>query len=143
MSTDLNLDPKVEAALELWHTMVASGDLSELPTIVAADAQIKSPTGFKPYQSAEAVVLVLSTVIQVFENFEYHRHFAGANGRQVVLEFSATIGDKSLKGIDMVEFDEDGKIVDFEVMVRPASGLAALAAEMGKRLGQTLPAYKA
>ena len=60
-----------------------------------------------------------------------------------MLEFSANIGDKSLKGIDMVEFDEDGKIVDFEVMVRPASGLAALAAEMGKRLGQTLPTYKA
>ncbi len=143
MSTELTLEPKVGAALKLWHNMIETGDLSALPTIVAPDAQFRSPTGFKPYQSADAVVLILNTVIQVFENFEYHRQFAGANGRQVVLEFSANIGDKSLKGIDMVEFDEDGKIVDFEVMVRPASGLAALAAEMGKRLGQTLPTYKA
>src|SRR3546814_4474833 len=81
--------------------MIETGDLSALPTIVAPDAQFRSPTGFKPYQSADAVVLILNTVIQVFENFEYHRQFAGANGRQVVLEFSANIGDKSLKGIDM------------------------------------------
>ena len=33
---------------------------------------------------------------------------------------------KELKGIDLIRFDEDGKIVDFEVMVRPMSGLQAL-----------------
>ena len=43
----------------------------------------------------------------------------------------------------MIRFDEDGKIVDFEVMVRPMSGLQALGAEMGARLAAYLPAYKA
>jgi 2,4-dienoyl-CoA reductase (NADPH2) len=38
-----------------------------------------------------------------------------------------------------VQFDADGKIVDFEVMVRPMSGLQALGAEMGKRLAAFAP----
>ncbi|XGU21286.1 hypothetical protein ACETU7_15690 [Rhodococcus sp. 3Y1] len=44
MSTELTLEPKVEAALKLWHTMIETGDLSALPTIVAPDAQFRSPT---------------------------------------------------------------------------------------------------
>ena len=62
--------------------------------------------------------------------------------RQLVLEFSARVGDRSLKGIDMIAFDEQGRIVDFEVMVRPFNGLQALGAEMGARLAAFLPAYK-
>jgi hypothetical protein len=61
----------------------------------------------------------------------------------VVLEFSAAVGDKSLKGIDMIRFDEEGKIVDFEVMIRPFNALQALGAEMGARLAASLPADKA
>jgi hypothetical protein len=65
------------------------------------------------------------------------------DGMSVVLEFSAMVGDKAIKGIDMIRFDDDGLIVDFEVMVRPMSGLQALGAEMGARLGALLPAFKA
>jgi 2,4-dienoyl-CoA reductase (NADPH2) len=61
----------------------------------------------------------------------------------VVLEFSAKVNGKALKGIDLVQFDADGKIVDFEVMVRPMSGLQALGDEMAKRLAPYLAAYKA
>jgi hypothetical protein len=41
---------------------------------------------------------------------------------------------RSLKGIDMIRFNEAGKIVEFEVMVRPATGLQALAEAMSSRL---------
>jgi 2,4-dienoyl-CoA reductase (NADPH2) len=60
----------------------------------------------------------------------------------VVLEFSAKVNGKELKGIDMIAFDDDGKIVDFEVMVRPMSGLQALGDEMAKRLAPYLAAMK-
>lgn len=83
------------------------------------------------------VFFILSNVIQVFENFTYHREFLSENGFNVVLEFSANIGEKKLKGIDMIQFNEQGKIIDFEVMIRPKSGLEALAALMGQRM-QTL-----
>jgi 2,4-dienoyl-CoA reductase (NADPH2) len=67
---------------------------------------------------------------------------ASADGLSVVLEFSANVSGKALKGIDMIQFDTDGKIVDFEVMVRPMSGLQALGDEMGKRLAPYLAAMK-
>ncbi|MNC50555.1 hypothetical protein D3C75_998010 [compost metagenome] len=61
----------------------------------------------------------------------------------MILEFSARVGEKELKGIDMIRFNEQGKIVEFEVMVRPLSGLQALGEEMGRRLGAYLKASKA
>ncbi|MNF19122.1 hypothetical protein D3C80_2236600 [compost metagenome] len=60
----------------------------------------------------------------------------------MVLEFSARVDGRDLKGIDMIRFDEQGKIVDFEVMVRPMSGLQALGEEMGRRLGAYLAKQK-
>lgn len=138
-----NLNPNVAASLEKWHAMVASKDLAGLDAIIHPDATFRSPMAFKPYQSAQAVALLLSTVITVFEDFTYHRQLASEDGLSVVLEFSARVGEKNLKGIDLVQFDADGLITDFEVMIRPFNGLQALGAEMGARLGHLLPAYKA
>ena len=137
-----HLKPAVAASIAVWHDMVAKRDLSKLASIVHPDAVFRSPMAIHPYQSAAALILVLSTVIQVFEDFTYHRQLASDDGLNVVLEFSARVGDKQLKGIDLVRFDEDGKIVEFEVMVRPLSGLQALGAEMGARLAAHMPAFK-
>lgn len=144
MSTHIptSLQPAVQASLQQWHDMVAARDLSALPGILHEEACFRSPMAFKPYKSAAAVNLILSTVLTVFQDFTYHRSFASDDGLNVVLEFSATVGDKSLKGIDMIAFDAQGRILDFEVMVRPFNGLQALGAEMGARLAAFLPAYK-
>ena len=80
--------------------------------------------------------------MQVFADFAYHRELASADGLSVVLEFSATVNGRELKGIDMIRFDEAGKIVEFEVMVRPLSGLQALGEEMGRRVGPYLAKLK-
>jgi len=136
------LAPAVADSLEKWHAMVAGADLSELPAILHPQAVFRSPMAYSPYPGAQAVRLILGTVVKVFEDFRYHREFADADGHGVVLEFSAKVNGKELKGIDMIRFDEEGKIVDFEVMVRPMSGLQALGDEMGKRLAPYLAAMK-
>lgn len=135
--------PAVAASLSKWHQMIASGDLTDLPGIVAPDALFRSPMAFKPYHSAEAVVLILRTVSGVFSQFAYHRELFSEDGLNVVLEFSANVGDKQLKGIDLIRFDTDGRICEFEVMVRPFSGLQALGEAMGQRVGGVLPGFKA
>ena len=142
MTDLLQLHPAATKSLTAWHEMVAKGDLGDLRSIVHPDATFRSPVAFKPYKSAEAVVLALSTVLNVFADFAYHRQATTDDGLNVVLEFSARVGDKAVKGIDFVRFDEDGRIVDFEVMMRPLNGVQALAEEMGKRLGGIIPAYK-
>jgi len=138
-----NIHPAVARSLDIWHHMVASRDLSNLLSIVHPDAVFRSPMANTAYTSAPALMLALSTVIQVFEDFTYHRQLATDDGLNIVLEFSARVGDKQLKGIDLVRFNEAGQITEFEVMVRPLSGLQALGAEMGARLGDKLPAFKA
>jgi hypothetical protein len=135
--------PAVATSLQAWHHMIASGDLQGLPAIVAPDAMFRSPMAFKPYHSAQAVVLILRTVFGVFSQFQYHRTLYAEDGLCVVLEFSANVGDKQLKGIDLIRFDTQGLICEFEVMVRPMSGLQALGEAMASRLAGVLPAYKA
>jgi 2,4-dienoyl-CoA reductase (NADPH2) len=134
--------PKVAESLEKWHDMVAQANLAELPAILHPKAVFRSPMAHTPYPGAQAVQLILGTVAKVFEDFTYHRQFADADGHDVVLEFSAKVNGKELKGIDMIRFDDEGKIVDFEVMVRPMSALQALGDEMGKRLAPYLAAMK-
>lgn len=130
------------ATLERWHKMVASKDLETLKEIIHPDAVFRSPVAHTPYQGRDALVLALSTVINVFQDFTYHREFFTEDGANATLEFSAHVGGKQLKGVDLVKFDEDGLITEFEVMIRPASGLMALGEEMGKRVGVELGEFK-
>ncbi|MCQ4325242.1 polyketide cyclase [Stutzerimonas stutzeri] len=134
MNNAVVLQPEAAASLQAWHRMVAAGDLGGLPELLHPKAVFRSPMAYKPYEGAAAVNLILNTVLRVFEDFRYHRELVSAQGRDVVLEFSARVGDRELKGIDMIRFDEVGRIVDFEVMIRPMSGLQALGEEMGRRL---------
>ena len=136
------LHPAAAASLAKWHDMVTAQDLGGLRAITHPEAVFRSPVAHKANHSAEAVVLAVSTAASVFSDFAYHREAATADGLSVVLEFSAKVADKSVKGIDFIRFDEDGLIVDFEVMMRPLSGVQAMAEEMGQRLGAILPAFK-
>ena len=130
-------------ALEKWHQMIKTGDMSSLNELLADDVVFRSPVAYKPYEGKHVVFFILTNVIQVFQDFTYHREFYTEDGENVVLEFSANVSGKSLKGIDMIRFNEQGKIIDFEVMIRPMSGLQALGDEMGRRLAPLLAAKTA
>ncbi|MFI8580232.1 nuclear transport factor 2 family protein [Ectopseudomonas khazarica] len=142
MSLAAQLHPAAAASLERWHQFVAAKDLSALPELLHPQAVFRSPMAHTPYPGAQAVNLILNTVLKVFEDFTYHRELATADGLSVVLEFSARVGERDLKGIDMIRFDDSGQIVEFEVMIRPMSGLQALGAEMAQRLAPFLAAAK-
>lgn len=118
--------------LARWHGMIESGDSRALPDMLAEAVEFRSPFAFTPYRGQRAVAGLLQTVIQVFGDFRYHREFVA--GDSAALEFSATVGDLTLKGIDLIRLDAAGRIMDFEVMIRPANALLALGEEMGKRL---------
>lgn len=140
--SERHLNPAAAHSLQRWHAMLAARDLNALPELLAPDAVFRSPMAHTPYPGAPVVSMILNTVIKVFEDFAYHRELASADGLNVVLEFSARVGEKQLKGIDMIRFNEQGQIVEFEVMVRPLSGLQALGEEMGRRLAPYLAKAK-
>lgn len=128
-----------QKAIARWHEMLETRDMSILNELLDDDIVFRSPVAFNPYPGKQLVFFILTNVIQIFENFTYHREFCSDDGLNVVLEFSANIGDKKLKGIDMIRFNEQGKMIDFEVMIRPKSGLEALATLMSKRMEALKP----
>ena len=73
----------------------------------------------------------------VFEDFRYVREIgatAGPEASHQALVFEARVGDKQIEGCDFIELDEGGAISAFTVMVRPMSGMLALAEAMKLRL---------
>ena len=130
---------QTKASIKRWHEMLDTKDMSILNELLAEDVDFRSPVAFNPYPGKQVVFFILTNVIQVFENFTYHREFYTEDGLSVVLEFSANVNEKKLKGIDMIRFNENGQIVDFEVMIRPKSGLEALAVQMGQRMAALMP----
>jgi hypothetical protein len=135
------LTPLAQRTLDGWHRFVASGDRDLLASLLAEDIVFRSPFVQSPIPGRPATLLVLTTVVQIFENFRYHRTFI-AGPHDVALEFSANIGKWQLKGIDLIKLNEQGEMIEFEVMIRPIKALAALGEEMGNRIGPQLSRLK-
>ncbi|MEA2822722.1 MAG: hypothetical protein QOJ86_4726 [Bradyrhizobium sp.] len=136
-----SLAPLPQQTLAGWHAFVATGSRDLLAPLLSEHIVFRSPFVQLPIPGRSATLLVLTTVVQIFENFRYHREFV-AGPHDAALEFSANIGKWQLKGIDLVRFDDQGKIIEFEVMVRPIKALQALGEEMGNRIGPELARLK-
>ena len=112
---------------------IEAGDEAAALATLAADVVFSSPAVYKPYHGREQVEQILRLVSTVFENFRYTNEWR--DGRTTILFFEANVGDRDLQGIDILEENTDGKIAAFTVMIRPLSGLQAVASTMASRLG--------
>ena len=116
-----------------FRAAVENRDLARMEAALAPDVVFRSPAVFKPYEGREAVMHLLGTVVQVFEDFEYTDELEGEGTHALI--FKARVGDREVEGLDHLTVDEDGLITQLVVMVRPLSGLTALAQAMAERLG--------
>jgi hypothetical protein len=102
--------------------------------LLREDVVFRSPVVFKPYHGREAMRVILEAVLAVFEDFRYVREIGADDARDHALVFEARVGDKQIEGCDFIQLDEDGAISAFTVMVRPMSGMLALAEAMNAQL---------
>jgi hypothetical protein len=107
-------------------------DFSKTEELFSEDVIFHSPVVFKPYQGRDTLQHLLSMVIQVFEDFHYIDQVE--TDLSAVLVFKAKVGDREVEGADFLYFDQDGKVKEMAVMVRPLSGAMALAEAMKARL---------
>jgi hypothetical protein len=112
---------------------VLADDFDGALATLADDVVFRSPAVYKPYQGKAEVEQVLRLVATVFERFRYVAEWR--DGRATILLFEANVGDRELQGIDILEENDDGLIEQFTVMIRPLSGLQAVARTMNERLG--------
>ena len=115
-----------------FREAVEAGDLDGMFATLARDVTFHSPVVFTPFEGKETVAKVLEAAFQTFEDFRYTDELGGGGVHGLV--FRARVGDKEVEGIDLLRLDDDGKIADFTVMVRPASALMALGEAMAPRV---------
>lgn len=109
-----------------------SKDLDLLSETLREDVVLHSPVLFRGFEGRETVVTVITHVAATLENFSYTDELA--EGSTVVLRFKATVGDRELEGIDFLELDEDGRVRELTVFMRPFSALTAFNEQMKARL---------
>jgi hypothetical protein len=127
---------------DAFRSAVEAEDPQALIDALAEDVVFRSPVVFAPYEGKPLVSTILvEGAMKVFEDFRYTDQLE--DGDVAALIFSARVGDRQVDGLDLLRFDEDGKVSELMVMARPMSGLNALADAMGRqfeRLGIAPPA---
>ncbi|MGH2837562.1 MAG: nuclear transport factor 2 family protein [Thermoleophilaceae bacterium] len=117
-----------------FRAAVESGDFDAAVALFADDATLDSPVAFRPFVGIEQVSFVLRAVAETFEDFRYTDEL-GTEAGVHALVFSARVGDKSVEGLDLIRMDDSGQITNLTVMIRPLSGLIALAEAMAAKVG--------
>jgi SnoaL-like domain len=117
-----------------FRSAMEAGDLDAAVALMREDVVFHSPVVFKPYHGREAMRRILEAVLAVFEDFRYVREIGADDARDHALVFEAHVGDKQIEGCDFISLDEDGAIRAFTVMVRPMSGMLAVADAMKAQL---------
>ena len=111
---------------------IEARDVDALSELFSDDIVFNSPVAFHAYVGRGTVVEVLRNVMEVFTDFVYVDELAGEGTHALV--FSAGVGGRAVLGLDHLRLDDDGLVTEFTVMVRPLSGLIALAEAMGPRV---------
>ena len=122
----------MENQLSSLHKFVETQNPEHLEKLLAEEVKFHSPFVWKPKEGKAITIAVLATVASVFEEFRYIREVI--DGKDCVLEFEARIGVLTMRGVDIISFNDEGQVEEFEVMIRPMNALEVLGTEMTKRL---------
>ena len=120
----------IEQTIKQWHQILDAKDFSQLKSLLADDVVFHSPVLHTPQKGKALTTMYLSAAFYVLadKNFTYKRQILQEN--QAVLEFETIVDDIVINGVDMIECNENGKITDFKVLVRPLKGLQILQQKM-------------
>ena len=120
--------------IEKWHKVFLNNDLNLLEDIIADDAVFSSPVVFTPLEGKEITIMYLHAAGQSFNmgKFRYTREIH--DGMNSVLEFETFIDDVSVNGVDIIKWNQDGKITDFKVMIRPFKAVQKVQQKMVEAL---------
>ena len=115
-----------------FRDAIERDDLDGMVATLADDVVLHSPVSFKPFEGREAVAQLFEILLRTFEDFRYTDKLHGEEVHALI--FRARIGDREVEGVDLIRPGPDGRIVDFTVMVRPLTGVVALAEAVGPQL---------
>lgn len=115
-----------------FRVAAESKDVDLMTETLREDVVLHSPILFRGFEGREMVGQVLTHVAATLEGLTYVDELAGENS--VCLRFKAKVGDRELEGIDFLELDDEGKVAELTVFMRPLSAINAFNEQMKARL---------
>ncbi|HWX75289.1 MAG TPA: nuclear transport factor 2 family protein [Solirubrobacteraceae bacterium] len=119
------------SAVRGFKAAIERGDIDAAAEHFAPDIVLHSPVTFHPYTGRDTVRRLLHEVAAVFGDFRYVDELAGEGTHALI--FRASVGEREVQGMDLLEIDSDGLIAELTVMLRPLSGLVPFAQAMAER----------
>jgi hypothetical protein len=122
------------APIQTWNALVKSRDPQALQDILADEVVFESPVVHTPQRGKAITVRYLQAALQVLNNdsFRYLGEWHADEG--AVLEFESVLDGIVINGVDMIRWNDQGKITHFKVMVRPLKAVNKLHEMMGAML---------
>ena len=121
-------------ALHTWHDLVRTRNVAGLDTLLADDVVFHSPVVHTPQVGKAITALYLAAAFHVFfnESFRYVREIVGP--RDAALEFQVEIDGVAVNGIDLIAWNDAGRIVEFKVLIRPLKAVNLIHQKMAAML---------
>jgi hypothetical protein len=120
--------------LDTWHELVKTRNAKGLRDLLADDVVFHSPVVHTPQAGRAVTTQYLAAAFQVFFNasFRYVREVVGP--RDAVVEFQVEIDGIIVNGVDMIRWNDEGRITDFKVMIRPLKAINLIHQKMAAML---------
>lgn len=120
--------------LERWLEIIGSHDVHDIEDLLADDAVFYSPAVFTPQRGRAQAAAYLRAADKLFSGANFRYVGKWFDTHSAVLEFAAEIDGITIEGIDMLHWNDDGKIVSVKVMLRPLKALQAVVPKMAELL---------
>lgn len=117
--------------LTQWHEMLKSKDISQLDQMIDSKCVFHSPIVFKPQEGKRLTVMYLTAAFQMFMEADYFKYIKEiVQDQNAALEFNAEIDGILIDGIDLITWNDAGKITEFKVMIRPLKAIDLIKEKM-------------
>ena len=123
------------AGLARWHAyMIGGADPAVLSDLLADDVVFHSPVVHTPQAGKPVVMAYLVAASHVLGNDSFHYVRELVDGDEMMLEFATELDGIAINGVDIIRFNDEGRITDFKVMVRPLKAINKVWEMMGAQL---------
>ena len=120
----------------VWETR----DLKQWEEALAPDVVLHSPIILSPFRGRAAAVELFDVLLETLDEFVIKHEFV--DSRRHVFLWSATISGREIEGCDVITADDDDRICDITVLIRPLVGLGTFAGAMGPALARRRGAFR-
>jgi hypothetical protein len=130
----------IEEVMKKWHLHIQGELAGGLDELLADDVEFYSPIVFTAQKGKDLTKMYLAAAGNTFSegkekedgaavsNFRYAKEVM--SGNHAVLEFESEVDGKYVNGVDIITCNDEGKIIEFKVMIRPLQAVNAMHQQM-------------